>query len=120
VRRCEAHRCRVGPGRWTERAIRIGRLRALLVAERLYPWVQLRLMESLGRTKAAQGGSSPGTAAVEWRRAWQQAEHEQGRDDDGVKYKKVTSVHQKFQNLAWYNMNLKGTNLLFGRSPNSQ
>jgi hypothetical protein len=37
-----------------------------------------------------------------------------------VKYKKVTFVHQKFQNLAWYNMNLKGTNLLFGRSPNSQ
>jgi hypothetical protein len=34
---------------------------------------------------AAQGGSSPGTAATERRRAWQQAEREQGRDDDGVR-----------------------------------
>jgi hypothetical protein len=63
VRRCEACRCRVGPGWWTERAIRdgapvarkadgIGRLRTLLMAQRLYPRVQLRSTESLGRTKA--------------------------------------------------------------------
>jgi hypothetical protein len=33
-----------------------------------------------------QGGSSPGTAAVERRRVWQQAERKQGRDDDGAKH----------------------------------
>jgi hypothetical protein len=34
---------------------------------------------------ASQGGSSPGTAAVERCRVWQQTEREQGRDDDGAK-----------------------------------
>jgi hypothetical protein len=33
----------------------------------------------------AQGRSSPGTAAAEWHRAWQQVERKQGRDDDGAR-----------------------------------
>jgi hypothetical protein len=64
VHRCEAHRCRVGPGQCMERAIPdgapmvgkvdgIGRVQTLLMAQRLYPQVQLHSMESLGRTKAA-------------------------------------------------------------------
>jgi hypothetical protein len=63
VRRCEAHRCRVGPGRWTERDVHDGapmlgkandvsRLQTLLVVQRLYPRVQLHSTEILGRTKA--------------------------------------------------------------------
>jgi hypothetical protein len=53
----------------------VGRLQTLLVAQRLYPRVQLRSTEILGRMKAAWRLKTAAHRG-QWRRVWQQAERE--------------------------------------------